>query len=60
LHRQMGFITPVSVVSSTETTLVLRMKSVYEGELTFHFVVEAAEPHRLASLQVEAGGRGGE
>lgn len=56
IYGELGFLTPLHVDASTETQLTLRARSALQGELQLIFTVEPEAPHRLVSLQIEAGG----
>ncbi|HEX2206236.1 MAG TPA: serine hydrolase domain-containing protein [Longimicrobium sp.] len=57
IYEQTGFLRPLRVDASSETQLTLHVRSAVQGELQLIFTVEPRPPHRLVSVQIEAGDR---
>jgi CubicO group peptidase (beta-lactamase class C family) len=57
MYEQIGFLTPLRVDATSDTQLTLAVRSAVQGELQLIFAVEPQPPHRLASVQIEAGER---
>jgi CubicO group peptidase (beta-lactamase class C family) len=53
MHDDLGFLTPVEVLTSTEREIVIRMRAALGGQATFTFAVEENAPYRIVSLRVE-------
>lgn len=56
MYQEIGFLRPLAVEGSSDTQLTLRARSAMQGELQLIFTVEPQAPHRLVSIQIEAGG----
>jgi CubicO group peptidase (beta-lactamase class C family) len=56
MYGELGFLRPLAVDGSSDTQLTLRMRSALQGELQMLFTVQPQAPHRLVSIQIEAGG----
>lgn len=57
IYEETGFLRPLGVDASSGTQLTLRARSALQGELQLIFTVEPQPPHRLVSVQLEAGGQ---
>lgn len=57
IYEQVGFLRPLAIDASTDTQLTLRVRSAVQGELQLIYTVEPQAPHRLVSVQIEAGDR---
>jgi CubicO group peptidase (beta-lactamase class C family) len=56
IYENTGFLRLLGVDASSEAQLTVRAQSALQGELQLIFTVEPQAPHRLVSVQIEAGG----
>lgn len=53
MYGDMGALTPLQILSSTETEIQVLFKAAVDGEATFTFAVEPKAPYRLMGIRVE-------
>jgi CubicO group peptidase (beta-lactamase class C family) len=55
MHDDLGFLTPVAIVTSTELEITFTARSAQQGEITMSFTVEPKAPWRITQIRILAG-----